>query len=505
MIEHAERRAANRLASLPYMSRRWGSRAREFSVWSPRRILLYALALCLMTLVPYAVAITADVARGQFPVGESGAPIGGDLPSHLLGGRLLLQGDLHRLYDLEYQRQFWQEWLPGADFNPYVSPPFMAAFYAPLAAMPYGLALTIWSAFTIALIVVALCLLWPLIPNLHQFGRRTILGHLFVAPPALYVLLGGQDSALSLCLLAGGLRLLLAGRSVAAGALLGLGVFKPQLIAVVPILLLAQRRWRALGAWTAVAGTLTAVSMAMVGWEGVHDYAALPGSDFYRQAVVEGKGWEMQSVVAMARIALPPVFDVAVTPLAVAIGLVAFWFLIRAGASVRLQPEALPWAFGVALLAVPLMSPHLFIYDCLVLAIPVLVLLNAGLQPRAVRSALLIAYLCLWTTPYRFFAVEDAKWPTTVLAAPWGLLAFVVLFALMCREMLGAAPSQSSSSWLATRHHIVSSINRDNCSRDLAECAIYDQNNDSRASVCKAIRHYNGLVAKKSDHRGKRA
>jgi hypothetical protein len=404
-------------------------------LWRSRRVLLYAAALCLIMLIPYTAAVVSDIARGAFPVGNSGAPVGGDLPSHLLGGRLLLQGDLHRLYDLDYQRQFWRAWLPRADFNPYVSPPFMTAFYAPLAALPYGLALAIWTAISIACIVLSVRLLWPLLPDLHQFGQRALLGHLLVAPPVLYVLFGGQDSAVSLLLLAGGLRLLLGGQEIAAGALLGLGVYKPQLFAVIPVMFLAQRRWRALGGWIFVAGGLTLISMVMVGPQGVRDYASLPGSDFYRQSVVEGKGWEMQSFVALARAILPPSARAAIPALTIVVGLAAIGLLVRAAMHYRQEKRLAPSLFGLALLAIPFVSPHLFLYDTLVLAIPVLLLANADLRGWTLRSALAFAYLGLWTTPYRHFVVEGSPWPATLAEAPWSQIAFVALFALMYHRL----------------------------------------------------------------------
>ncbi len=403
-------------------------------MWRPKRVLLYAVALCLITLIPYATAVVSDIARGAFPVGNSGAPVGGDLPSHLLGGRLFLHGDLHRLYDLDYQRQFWQAWLPDAAFNPYVSPPFIAAVYAPLAALPYGLALAIWTASSIACMVLSIWLLWPFLPNLHRFGRGTVLGHVFVAPPVLYALFGGQDSAVSLLLLTGGLRLLLGGQELAAGALLGLGVYKPQLFAVIPVLFLAQRRWRALAGWGSVAGGLTLSSMVMVGWEGIRDYASLPGSDFYQQSVVEGKGWEMQSFVALARALLPPSAQGAVAPVTVTAGMVAIGLLVRAVWARQRDMQGLLQSFALALLAVPFVSPHLFLYDTLVLAIPVLLLVNADRASWGLRLALAFAYFCLWTTPYRHFAVEGLPWPATLVAAPWAIAAFGVIVLFMSRR-----------------------------------------------------------------------
>lgn len=435
MLQRVEGRALGEQASQNDDAGSSGLEAILARLWRPQRVLLYAMALCLVTLIPYGVAVATEIVRGAFPVGDSGAPVGGDLASHLLGGRLLLQGDLHRLYDLDYQRQFWQAWLPQADFNPYVSPPFMTVVYAPLAALPYGFALAIWTVISIACIVLSIRLLWPLLPELHRFGRATVFSHVFVAPPVLYVLFGGQDSAVSLLLLAGGLRLLLGGQDLAAGALLGLGVYKPQLFAIVPIVFLLQRRWRALAGWVSVAGGLTLASMAMVGTQGIRDYAALPGSSFYRQAVVEGKGWEMQSFVALARALLPPSAQAAVAPLTFVVGLAAVGLLARTAKCHRQDRSAVPAVFGLTLLAVPFVSPHLFLYDTLVLAIPVLLLVNADLGSWMLRTALALAYLFLWTTPYRHFAVEGLPWPATFVEAPWSQLTFVVLFALMHQRL----------------------------------------------------------------------
>ncbi|MER3404908.1 MAG: hypothetical protein C4346_09125 [Chloroflexota bacterium] len=441
MLQRMEGRTPGRHARQSAADTGEDQKAMLTGLWRPRRVLLYAAALCLITLIPYTIALVSDVARGAFPAGSSGAPVGGDLPSHLLGGRLFLHGDLHRLYDLDYQRQFWLAWFPAADFNPYVSPPFMTVVYAPLAALPYGLALAIWTVISVSSLVLSFHLLWPLLPNLHRFGRRTLLAHLFVAPPVLYVLFGGQDSAVSLLLLAGGLRLLLGGQSLVAGALLGLGVYKPQLFVIVPVLLLAQRRWRALAGWIITAGGLTLISMAMVGSQGIRDYAALPGSAFYRHAVVEGKGWEMQSFVALARAVLPPSLQAAVAPLTIVVGLIAGALLARSAMRHRQDERAVPAVFGLALLAVPFVSPHLFLYDTLILAIPVLLLANADLRDWVLRWVLALAYLCLWTTPYRHFAVEGLPWPATLVEAPWGQIAFVALFALSHHRLMRASTS----------------------------------------------------------------
>ena len=72
---------------------------------------------------------------------------------------------------------------------------------------------------------------------------------------AVWVILAGQNTFLSLALFYGGMRLVDRAPAI-AGILLGLLAYKPQLFLLIPVALLAARRWRVL-AWTAgIAGRM---------------------------------------------------------------------------------------------------------------------------------------------------------------------------------------------------------------------------------------------------------
>ena len=107
----------------------------------------------------------------------------------------------------------------------------------------------------------------------------------------------------------GGLRLL--DRSpAAAGILLGLAGYKPQIWVLVPLALLAARQWRAL-AWTA--GTVAVLSLASLGvfgldfWLAFLDAAREAGSARVANEMFERIFMHMTTLLAAARIlGLPP-------------------------------------------------------------------------------------------------------------------------------------------------------------------------------------------------------
>jgi hypothetical protein len=65
------------------------------------------------------------------------------------------------------------------------------------------------------------------------------------------------------------------GRPYLAGAVLGVSVLKPQLTLALPLVLLAAGRWRIAAAWAVTVGVLAAVSLLVIGPQGLSDYRAL--------------------------------------------------------------------------------------------------------------------------------------------------------------------------------------------------------------------------------------
>src|SRR5205807_5742550 len=111
-------------------------------------------------------------------------------------------------------------------------------------ALPYVVAAGCWIALSVVMLLASLQLLWPLIPSLHTFGRARVFMIALSAEPVLELLGDGQDSAVALLIAVGGLRLLLAKRDLLGGVVIGLGVFKPQLFLLLPVVLALERRWK---------------------------------------------------------------------------------------------------------------------------------------------------------------------------------------------------------------------------------------------------------------------
>ncbi len=349
---------------------------------------------------------------------------------------MALEGNLDRLYDLTYQRDTQQRILGEGHeglLDLYLSPPFVAYLYAPLAALPYLAAAALWTALTILLLWLSLHLLWPLLPNLHRHGFGLAVVLAFSTQPVFELLGDGQDSAISLLLLAGGLRLLLGRHDVLAGGVLGLGVFKPQLFLVIPVLLLVQRRGRALASWVTVALALALISLAMVGARGVHAYLSLLTSEAYRLGIVDGLGWKMQSAIGFVRALLPETARSLASPVAAAMGMAAFALLLRAASRPAQDSRSFALLYALATLLVALVNPHLFLYDCVVFLLPALILLDQAPASPAVRLSLAAAYVLFWTVPLRYIAFGHAPWPVSILAGQWTILPLVALVAVAAR------------------------------------------------------------------------
>ncbi len=174
--------------------------------------------------------------------------------------RAFLEGHLATVYDFEafirFENAIYADRFPTyIGFRPFLYPPQWVLLILPLALVPvavsYGLFMGATSAIATALA-----------------GWRDKWGWLAVitSPAALWTMVSGQNVFLSVGLFWGGFRLV--DRSpVAAGVLLGLLTYKPQLWAVVPVALLAGRRWRALIATLVTAALMALASLALFGLE----------------------------------------------------------------------------------------------------------------------------------------------------------------------------------------------------------------------------------------------
>jgi hypothetical protein len=161
-------------------------------------------------------------------------------------------------------------------------PPFLLLIAAPLAQLPYFVALFVWQAVTFALYLGAMTLL--LRKNLKPPPNRSWLLFAIAFPAVFANLLAGHNGFLTAALLAGALALLDT-KPLTAGLLFGLLAYKPQFGLMIPLVLLVTQRWRAIGAATFAVAALTLLCTLFFG-TGIWT-AFLASGEFTRTIVLE--------------------------------------------------------------------------------------------------------------------------------------------------------------------------------------------------------------------------
>jgi alpha-1,2-mannosyltransferase len=194
-----------------------------------------------------------------------------DLSFYYAAARLGLTHGWSGLYNLELQQEQLQaigSQIRVAELARYISPPPLAWLVVPITVLPFQWAYLLWSA----VLVLALAVTWLLASP--GSGRSRVL-YLVAAIgwlPVIYGLQLGQPGMLIALGVAACYALLQRDREVAAGAVLGVMVLKPQLAILVPAALLVTGRWRAFAAATVVLAILVALSALALGGGGVAAY-----------------------------------------------------------------------------------------------------------------------------------------------------------------------------------------------------------------------------------------
>jgi arabinofuranan 3-O-arabinosyltransferase len=282
-------------------------------------------------------------------------------------GRLALDGHPAQAWDWDIQKQVQVAVLgqsyPG-NLAWHYPPPFL--FVASLLAhFPYAAAFIGWAVVSL---VPYLAVMRAIVGR--PFGWLLALGF----PVVLENTLVGQNGFLTAALIGGTLYLLPA-RPVLAGICLGLLSYKPQYGLLFPLVLIAASQWTVF--FTAA---VVAVAMAVVSWLafGTESWQAFfHWMPMFSQAfLTEGKApwWKLQSIFSMVRYfggteQLAWIFQGIMSGM-VAVGLALMW---RSRISYSLKAAAL--AVGTLLI-----TPYLFMYDMMVLAIPVAFLVRIGLK-----------------------------------------------------------------------------------------------------------------------------
>jgi hypothetical protein len=186
----------------------------------------------------------------------------------------------------------------------------------------------------------------------------------------------GQSGFLTAGLLGFGL-LLLQERPIVAGILFGLLAYKPQLGLLLPLVLLADRRWAAFVAATVTVLATSSLSYVVFGaeiWRAFLESVTLTRTLVLEQGAM---GWEkMQSTFGAARMlgaGIEPAYAVqAIVSLGVTIAVLLIWR----------RPVEMPLKNAALVTGTLLVTPYAFDYDMTLLALPIAWLVGEGLRTQ---------------------------------------------------------------------------------------------------------------------------
>jgi hypothetical protein len=381
---------------------------------------------------------------------------GYDFLAFYTAGSFVRTGRARELYDLPAVRAFEHEVarregleLREESVGPYWNPPLLAWAFVPLSALPYRTAWFAWTIVNLACFAGAVGILASL---LAQSGAAESAGEAPVPGPTpqharidwrtwgLVPLLTAtsvpfiealglaQNTCVSLLIVSAAVALWRRGRGLAAGAVVGLLFYKPQLSALLAAALVVSCGWRAV-AGLAMTGSavLLATSLTLPGTI-LYFLRKLPANIHIMQ-VERVYLWDRHVTLKAFWRLLVQGFDVGeatrltqvlylITAAAAAACLVAMIFKLRR----REDAVSRGRLIGATVVAMPLLMPFYFDYDLLLLAVPATLLACEAAATGEKTDRKLVA---AWAALYAWLMVNAAVAEATRVNGTVVLLAVV--------------------------------------------------------------------------------
>jgi hypothetical protein len=360
-------------------------------------------------------------------IGISALPLAGrlyDFRAFYSAGWLVLHNPT-QLFDLRLQTSVQNLIVcPMGRGVPFYHPAYEALLYAPFTLLPYRWAYIAFAVFNLLLLLLCYQAAPPAAdPRIAKVPRSLLL---FLCFPAFMGIAEGQDSIVFLLLACLLWRALATRRDRAAGILLALALFKLQIALGLLLFLLlylpSSRRTRVLLAWLPSAAAVALTCLLITGPQGMMTWLRLIASS----SIASHESHRAQSVIAVYPTAMPTLngllyvcgarflpthisfaLDVLLSILVLALAI----YLVRTS-------RTLATAFCAALAATLLLSPHLYLYDYVLLLFPVLLLTGP-------RLPLLTALV--YVPPFILFRIAGLDWFALMALVPILFLASLLL------------------------------------------------------------------------------
>jgi len=362
-----------------------------------------------------------------------------DFPVFYSSAQMVREGQSSHLYDFDAENSFVHR-VSEKSRAPNNHLPYELLIFVPFTHLQFGTAQVLWILLSLAMLVAVAAML-------HNIWRNSSSGSLTFLTitgffPVWYCLLQGQDSIMLLFLLALSYWCWKRGQDDAAGFVLALGLFRPQLVLPFAFVALLGGKWKFVRGFVPGAIVVVGLSAWVVGLHGMAEYArVLISQGTGGSAGALAKQWQvdpslMPTLRGLLWVSLPSSMPGIVRTLLLFAGL-SFGLLWAAKGIREAQDEAtFDLAFAVTAAVVVLISFHSFLHDFSLLILPLLVAGNAVLS--SVRVAKTGQYLVV-TMAFLLFLTP--LYQVLLLTHKVGLLALLLIGALwlMSRWDIGAA------------------------------------------------------------------
>jgi hypothetical protein len=368
--------------------------------------------------------------------------VGHDFLAFYTAGTFARLGKFDLLYDLGAVREAERSIARknnleiGKSFGPFWNPPFYAWLFAPLSALSYERALTLWTLLNLASLTLAIVLLIQMLPAIvarpppvsvdvptplefKRDWRNWALVPLLVcvSMPFVQAISHGQNTFMSLMLLSIVVTAWRKNMPVTAGLFCGILLYKPQLAAVVAGMLILSMGMRVCLGLSFVAGSwLLIMARTMPDVLGTY-LSQLPLNLRYMQ-IERTYLWERHVTLrAFWRLLLQGrgpgetsglVWILTILSVSlVAIGLLGAWWRTRQPSiddvwTCETRAAARDRLIGATIVAMPLLMPFYFDYDLMLLAVPAVLLAGeiSAMPPGASIDRLHRMLLGSWIALY---------------------------------------------------------------------------------------------------------
>jgi hypothetical protein len=321
-------------------------------------------------------------------------------------GTILRQQPANDLYDITLQRKIQRQLNPHGQFLPFDHAPFEALFFEPLSYLSLTPAFMVWSVLNLALLGGVFCLL-PYTGYRLRGESLFAWGAVWFLPVAEAIAVGQDSIFLAMVFLLAFLALKKK-RDFAAGLALGAGFYRFEIVLPFVFILLLKKRGKALSGFFSACVASLLVSLAVVGWNGLRNYAGV------LLAVGRTEGSHANgvflSMMPSLRAALVTFADSKVPPHVLFLAVLAASVLLLGWAAwqftsvSRPEENAFDLQFSLAVIAALLASYHIYAHELTPLIPVAFVVL--GYERKASRAGSLsvaksatLLLLCLLMLP----------------------------------------------------------------------------------------------------------